>query len=580
MRRQRKSALVVLVLCLCAGASMTVTSFSLRQYTRGLYALTGHVGLKFEERRRQTSGSTETKVQLLRKEVAVQNKGFVWDPRFMLFDLGMTIADEDTKTTPGGRSTNDYLAFNLTSTLFPRWRYPYRPITLNALRSTNTIKPFGQQSYDLDTTILGARWGLVRQPYGQISLDYDVRFSESSNDSSPRDETTHRFETQARKTIRKEQWGESDIKYGYRLDASKDKAIDSDYVQHYLHSDTRSKFGPNKDLTAAASYYRRTQQTGAGNESNEMDFLTADARLNVQANEWLRHNYSLALARTTNNGEVDNRYSGAASVLYNRPLNQDWSGTLSSTLSASADRPASGDASNRGNASGTGILRYSHTHGNYLVNGSYGLTLSKSMGDDAQQRVISQSALVGYTRLNNPLYADQLQLRAFFQNGETQSQSYNLYYRVTSELTAQDRLTGRAEYNRNQSDGSTSSVWTGRLDWLHQLSRSSNTNLLTEYRVSTTDDSETTARYIEAYYRTALFRRRNLQLMGRLRWQQTTSDVGDDTDESRAEVDLNYFLGKWRAALTYEYREIESGSQTDEDSRIMLEARRYYGLRY
>lgn len=575
MSRAVGLAFGALVFLFAATVSLPAAA-ALRDYTRGQFTLTGSFGLRFEGIEK-TSDSENNSEESLQTEFDVNSRGFIWDPRFMNFVVGLTLRNKTT-SADDGESNEELVGFRFNSTLFPRWRYPYLPINLFANKSRSTVEGFTNKSTDIYTTTLGLNWGLFRAPLGRLRLSYRMDLDERVGDTSGQNETRHEFNAEAKRKFREAQWGESDLTYGYDFNSMEDD--DSSYLQHNLFARDRSKLGEKMDLTANAVFYHRENEASGGGDVIMNDFLSTSATLQVRETNRFQHSYALGMSTSVRDGEKYSNYNGSAGLTYQYPFNEYWRGHARSGARASYSQSDAGKASNIMNATASGNLNYSRQHGVFRVTGGYGMGVSQSMGDTKGPVRYYESAHIGYSRSNNPFYADNANLNVRFQHAENLVQDYSLRYTVASRLTARDKLWGSVRYNMHLAEGNDSSTLSIRGTGNHDFSRVSAAGILTGFNLTQDDSGDQTRFYVEGHYRTVLYLLRSLFLDSSLRWEQRTEALGSEQAVFSFRANASYRLGRWSASLGYTYRDSDSDGSPLTEQRILVQIKRSYGLRY
>jgi hypothetical protein len=574
MKCANKLASWALVLILIIGIPFPVAA-ALRDYTRGQFTLTGTLGVRFDGRRSESPGSS-TSEQGLSTELSANTGGFVWDPRFLLFKAGVRLNNSMTSGDEGD-SSSDLIGFRLGTTLFPRWRYPYLPIRLNVDKSRTTVEARDKDTYDLDRTTFGINWGLFREPFGHIDLSYLLRTHQSTGETSEQDETDHEFMAEGRRKFREAQWGASEVDYGYNFNRSENRVNSTIFTQHDVYARDRSKLGEKMDLNANAVFYHRENESATITTASSL--ISTGANLSVRQTPRFSHNYSLSSVMMDNDGQSSSRYTGAARLTYQYPFNEYWNGRATAGLRTSLSQSDSGNT-NRTDVSTAGALRYMRKHGVFQVSGGYALSLAQSMGADNSQATMAHSGDIGYARRDNPLYADDLRLQVRFVQSDDPTQDYSLHYGVNSRLTLRDTLNSAVEYSMHMADENDTSYFKAGTQWDHRLSRTSRAGLNATYQLNMRDQGDRTRMSVDGRYSTRLFQRNNLAFNGSLRWEQLTDETSKEETAIIGMADLGYRFGKWTAALRYNYRsrEVESGESIDQ--RIMVQVRRFYGMRY
>ncbi|HEC16993.1 MAG TPA: hypothetical protein ENI99_10570 [Sedimenticola sp.] len=584
MRYAGKPVLVVLVFLFCVVVFFPAFA-SLRDYGIYMSGINGSTALRLEDKIRKTNG-VKTKVRRWVSRTNARTKGFIWDPRFMNFEGGLSYLTNKSETDSGDVDSST-LGFNVAATLFPRWRYPYRPINLFANRSMSTVDAIDGDTQEITSTLFGVRWGLSHKLFGRIRTSYDGQLLESTGGLADRDELRQRFKVRANREFRKGQWGESKLNYGYEFEYWDAKQENTSFLQNYLFARNFTRFGQRTELATDASFYQRTNDTGgSGNRDDDSIFFSASAKLDINQTDNFHHFYRLGMSRNDSFGVVTTNYNEAAGLRYDyrHTFDKQWHGLVTSNATASFSQSSPGDSASRGDANVTGTLNYGNTFGDFLVNGSYVLGVSSPVWDSYNSdrgSTISQLATIRYRRQNNPLYADMARLELASTYGYYETQMYSLRYEVTSALTGKDWLEGRLNHRIRRSDnGDTTSSISARGWWNHRFSSVSEGRIQIESLLSSTEDRDQMRNALETRYRTRLFRRRNLYFYMRFRWEQFSEDDQPDSDRMSGAGGLVYAIGKFRATLDYYYSSFDKGNEAKTtDQQIMLELRRSFSLR-
>jgi len=566
----------------------------------------GSVGVEAEDYKYDSDYGTRDRTRL-RTRFDLNGRGFIWDPRFAVFDAGVTLQRDNVQSVDNGvngESSYNMLGYRLNTTWFANKPYP---LTFYANRSQSTVSDFWSPSYELTTNTLGARWGLENKWLGRSSFYVDRTSSESGSAVVPRSDQNLSFGMDASQKLRPKKWGESDLSYGYRHTAWDEQVYGGSQRQDYFYLSDRSLFGDKANLTANLTYYSRSDQWGyAGASANMMEskFLGFNSMFSVQQTQDFRHFYSVGLGMNEAGGSqsLSHNLSGGA----NYRINAHWQvtgmlGMSGSSTETSATAFNGAQSQESSSLSGSAGLMYSDTLGNYLINGGYNLavmqanTTGMTYGQPAQQNT-THSANLGYTRMNSPLYADSLQLRVSQTLGDTNSGSeLNMRYSVTSMLTQSDMLQGVVEYRRYQQQYA---LWSGmepgsndyyyygtdaqntRLDfgWLHRFSASNSVMLSAGATSGTSQGVAISTRYAQA--RASMSLRSALQWTALARMEQMEGMYYLSGRQMTFESDLNYRIGKWQATGRFRYRDSQQEYAPFKESSIMAILKRDYGFRF
>ena len=110
-----------------------VSAARLFDYTHRAFTLSGGLGLRYEDYDYSSGGVTSYSRRTLEEELRIGSTGFVWDPRFLLFDAGVTLRNRSTDYMSGD-SDIDTVGYRLTTT----WFRERNPFVLYARKNTNS----------------------------------------------------------------------------------------------------------------------------------------------------------------------------------------------------------------------------------------------------------------------------------------------------------------------------------------------------------------------------------------------------------------------------------------------------------
>lgn len=560
----------------------------------------GSVGVEAEDYQYESEYGSRDRTRL-RTRFDLNGRGFIWDPRFATYDAGITLQRENVQTSDNDASGNasyNMLGYRLNTTWFANKPYP---LNIYASRSQNTTADFWSPSYELTTSVLGARWGMDNRWLGRTSAYVDRSSSESSSSLVPRSEQRLSFGIDGNKKLLPKQWGESDMSYGYRHTAWDEMAYGSSQRQDYFYLNDRTLFGDKANLTANVTYYDRSDQWGGMGNGLEWasSFFGLNSMLNIQQSENFRHYYGLGfgLNKFGDSQSASQNLSGGVNYRFNEQWQANATLGLSTYRTESAVEGESLTQDGSSTSGSAGVL-YSSKFGNYLVNGGYTVALMRSdatvmEGSQRGQQNATHTVNLGYTRTNSPLYADSLQLRLSQTVGEPSGSEANIRYSVTSALTAKDMLQGVAEYRRYQQEYR---VWTNvvsaydyyyygldsqtmRLDfgWLHRFSEANSVMLSAGATSGESQGIALDTRYAQA--------RATMRLRSALHWtalaraEQIEGLASIAGRKVTLESDLNYRIGKWQAGVRYRLRDAQLEFAPFREKSLMLLLRRDYDFR-
>lgn len=570
-----------------------------------LVSLSGSIGMEAEDYRYEMLASTRERLRL-RGRFDLNARGYVWDPRFVVFDAGVTLQDETVRTREAGLDGDtgvDTLGYRFSTTWFGGRP---NPLTIYANSSQSTVADFWTPSYELSTRSEGMRWGLDNRWVGRTGFYVDHTVSESRSTAVPRSEENLSLGLDANRTIRAQQWGESALSYGYRHTAWDEKVYGSSHRQNHLYLNDRSLFGEKATLTANLTFYDRSDDWGrvlSGAHGLDSQFLGFNSMLNVQQTDMLRHYYTLGFSMSDvgSSRSVSQNLSGGLSYRFNRVWQASGMLGVNATRSEWAQSfPSASGSQNSSSLTGSAALTYADSFGNFLVTGGYSLALAQSdtfstTAGLPDQRYTTHSVDLGYTRTGSPRYADSLQLRMSRTVGEPSGDELNARYSVTSTLSQQNLLQGSAEYRRYRQEYAAWSALAPLPDaysyvmtdtqsarvevgWLHRFSQSGSVMLSAGLTSGTSQGVSLDTRYAQA--RGNVILRGNLHWTALLRAEQIEGTAYTAGDKLTVESDLNYRIGKWQATARYRYRDARQDFAPFKERSMTVMLKRDYDLRF
>lgn len=571
------------LLCIISGPVAGKTSFS------------GSMGLENEEYKYSTEAGARSRTRQ-RMLFDLKGRGYIWDPRFMLYTAGVTLQREKVQTNAALTKTNslyNMVGYNLNTTLFAK---KPSPLTLYANRNKSTVNDFWSPSYGYTVNNLGARWGTKNPWLGRSNFYFDRTNSQSDNALVPRSDRNLLLGMDANKNIRPKQWGESDLSYGYRRTELDDWVNGSSQHQNYFYLNDRSYFDKNAKLSSSLTYFTRNDRWNNSSNATNSKFLGFNNNFSVQQTQDFSHHYGLGLGLNktdTNQGRTHNLSAGA-NYRFDRRWQVNGGLALSGSNSSSLD---SGQKQSSKMFSGNAALMYSDlVLQNYQVNGSYTATQMRNRNSNSnrvfEQRSTTQTVNAGYSRMNSRLYADSLQLSMGRSTGEPSGSEYNARYSVRSIWTQSDMLQGTAEYRRyrqsniivNSTASSSSDIYNlnsrnTRLNfsWSHYFPGSGSSILSATTTKGKSQGVDTATRSVQAMIRRSLG--------GALRWSFLARKDHIEGLESISgnkttiESDLDYRIGKWQASARYRYRDVQQYIAPFKEHSITFMLKRIYGFR-
>ena len=580
---------VLAFLCCMAGFLLAgvlpakVYAASLFEYTQGRFSFTGHVGLRNEDRQYNIN-SSKSETKSLRTQIQTNLKGFVWDPRFMVFNAGIGLMQQTIESGVGKSepSTNQY---SLYTTWFPKIRNPFI-LFLN--HSTTEVSAYSAPTYHVTTENLGMRWGLQNRLFGLVRFTYDLRMATSSGQQVDRDQTDHRIKVDAKRRFRSGRRDGSDVSYGYRYDNKNDRSAGRRSGEHHLYIKDRTTFANKMYLTADASYFNRTDDTRGG--SGSMQYLNASSRLNVDQRERLSYYYNLGINYADFDAGENRSISGGAGV--RNDISDRWRTNASVTMIALSSTTDGSEDSVRSIA--TGGVGYRRPLGTYNLSSNYSLGYDSVLSGPSDGNIINHAFDIGVSQSAFSLWMDTINYSiGISDGGKRSSLSQSVIYRVVSNFSLRDSFRFTAEYRTLSSKNSRVDVSEKEretsnkralMEWTHKFNVISSLNISINYAESdNTTDGENRDRQTlsgRMVYRTALFDMRNLRLIAKANYYDIQGDLGDSGERVTAELDLAYNIGRWRALFGYDYFSRKYQTQTYEEHRVTVEIKRLFGIRF
>ncbi|MFC1684883.1 hypothetical protein ACFL0R_05380 [Pseudomonadota bacterium] len=570
---------VPLLFFLLLSSQSGISHAALRHYTWGLFSLNGSVGLRFEDRER-VDGGNQVNSTKFKQEISLRNKGFIWDPRFLTLDLGLSFTHDNTTYDNSSETDSERINYSLGAVLFPKWRYPYRPLRFNAYRATTTQKNFGSPSYEQINSGLHINWGLFQKQLGRIRMNYAFTTKEDDRSSADGGEIKHEFDVDGRKNFREGRWGKTLLNYGYTFNSNESDNGSSKSMQNSLYADERTDLGNNVTLNANARLIlRNSESVGVDNTSN---VFSTSAGLGFQPTKDFRHNYRLAVSHSDNDGDVSTQYSGLARASYRRELNEHWEGTAFSSLNAYFRQQDADSSIFNSNASAGGGLSYNQRFGVYQLLGGYSASLSQSFGDASSLTRFSHSAFFGYSR-RQPLFSDRARIRVRNTFAEETEYQATANYSISSQyrLTEMQSINGGVSIGASVTDDGQTGSASGSGNWRYDVSRSRKLLATGQYSVSNNSNASgnKTRSIIRLRYSDRFFLSRRLRFRGEVQRETQTRGEYESTElESKLSLDMTY--GKFVGSASYEYSDMTRDGRDSTDQELILTIKRYFGIRY
>ncbi len=554
----------------------------------------GSMGLENEQYKYSTEADVTSRTRQ-RALFDLKGRGYIWDPRFMVYKAGVALQREKVQNSAGQTSTSslyNMVGYHLNTTFLTK---KPNPLTLYASRNKSTVHDFWSPSYGYTTNNLGARWGINKPWLGRSSLYFDRTSSQSDNALVPRSDWSLQLGTDVNKKLRPKQWGESDLSYGYRRTEQEDRISGSTRRQNYFYLNDHSSFGKDATLSSNLAYFKHNDKWGYSGNTVESTFLGFSNSFSMQQTEDFRHYYGLGLSLSDSGTSKSRTHNLSAGTNYR--FNQQWQ--MNGTVASSNSNTRMPDNTQQNNKSLTSLaaLMYTDTFlKNYLINGGYSVSrmqTQRSVPDGVyENRSTAQAVNLGYSRMNSLLYADSLQLSMSRLTGEPSGNEFNTRYNVRSRLTQNDLLQAGVDYRRyHQSKTVVNSTTSAPDDIYDSSSRSKRFNISWSHRFLESGSgqlSATTSRNENQGFTTTM---RSIQAIVRkslgaaLHWSMTARKDHIEGLESMSgnrttvESDMDYQIGKWQATARYRYRDVQQHTAPFKEHSITFTLKRIYGFR-
>ncbi len=579
-------------------AVMPAFGARLYDYTHRSFTLTGGLGLRYEDYDYRTSGSTSYSRRTLEEELRLGSSGFVWDPRFMLFDAGVTLRNRNTKYQSGD-SDIDSVDYRLTTT----WFRERNPFVLYARKITNTYTPTRGASYQFITSNYGFRWRFAPPLLGMVRFGYDRGHTKSDSlATAPFDRYKDSFNIDGKRTFGKVYKIHSIVNYGYRYDNSDDDVAGRYYLQKYWYVQDSTRFSDKVNLRAGFTYYDRSDRfdnLSAGGVSRDLKsrYSNLNMGLNVTSSEELSHYYNLGITfNDVDASSVDN-YNLSAGVNYRFAPYWNGRGALR-FISTSYDNANGGNAAipDRTAYGADAGVSYRRTYGKISAHTEYdlGFEIPQSSGND-QDTIITHSLGAGYSGRWSHRYMDSLNYRLSYQKGSRYQSvdrkriEHNLNYVVSSQLSGVDTLRTVLNYRDWRETASAPSpldnsnrtvrgdvTWNRRF-WLQNTlvvsagvgdTRSSSGGGVANYAFW----------YSQAQVTVNPWRRTKVTALAR--YENRSGDTSNLGPRLTLESNLSYTIAKWQMRLQYRYHDADYEAGTYQDSWLTFYLTRNFGMRF
>lgn len=199
------------------------------------------------------------------QQYTLHTEGYVWDPRFMSFNLqGRFLDNRPLYETEGRRGKTFFLDFDASAKLLSQKKYP---ITLFAKRTDREVdRPFVEE-YNAVNTRYGAHLDLKYKPFSG-KIKYEHRDYEDDKTSSGGHSEDIFYFSLSNDFKRK-----SKTKLNFNLHYFDDKTGSNDYTSYDVRLDNTTKIGKkkNKKLMSDISFFSQDSQ-----ELDDLNYIMAN----------------------------------------------------------------------------------------------------------------------------------------------------------------------------------------------------------------------------------------------------------------------------------------------------------------
>ncbi len=574
---------VTLVIVIVALFPADANAAFVREYTKGRFSFSGSVGFKYTERDRKTSSNT-IRTTGVREVIDTTVKGFVWDPRFMVFKAGFAFRHETNKTEGGGESTPTSYQYTLFTTWLPKRRNPF---VLHAHHIITEVKSDNAPTQEIVTDSFGMRWNMNRRTLGSLSFAYDTRMAKSFGGSTKRDQVDHTFKVDgARKFKKRRSKVGSDVNYSYTYELKKNRESDRETSEHRFNVTDKTTFSPKTELSADATYYYKE---GSGASEFAVQSLRAGSRLSMNVSERLGVSYGLGMGAGVT--DASNSQSASASAGLSYLISERWH--TNASLSLSGNRTTAGGGEDRVSLSANGGVSYRQQWGIYNLTSNYGISLGSKIGTN--ERSMGHNFGIGLSQSNSILWSDNISYSlSYTESVNSIATSHGLTYGVRSQVSLRDKLYFTAGYKylteEDSSFGETvdreASSGRAELGWTHKYSFNTSLNASSSYQENNRDasdiessDNQTTASSVA--FRTSNFLgMRNVRFTSRIRYRQSLGKQRANSTKTTSDANFDYTLGRWITSLKLEHSTGETGLVTFENRSLTFNIKRIFGFRF
>jgi len=585
------------VLVVTHAAPAPVLAARLFDYTHRAFTLSGGLGLRYEDYDYKTGSSTAYSRRTLEEQLKLGSTGFVWDPRFLLFDAGVTLRNRSTDYY-NGNSDIDTTGYRLTTT----WFRERNPFILYARKRTNSYSPVSGPSYEFTNTNYGFRWRVAPRFLGMVRFGYNRGHTKSDNTRSiPLDEYVDSFNVDGKRSFGKVYRTHSVFNYGYRYYNSEDDAAGRSYRQSYWYMQDSTRFSDKVNLRAGFTYYDRSDKlaaalSGIGNQVDS-SYANLNVGLNVISSEQLSHYYTLAAVFNTVNDSRINSYNAVAGLNYR--FARYWSSKGAVRLIGTTYDGSSGSSQTISDRTAYGVdggIAYARSYGRTSARAGYdlGAEVPRSSGH-SQDTIITHSLNAGYSGRWSPLYNDSLNYRLNYQAGSRYERAdrtrieHNLNYSVNSQLSGGDVVRTVLNYRdwHETSSGpngldNSNRTFRGDVTWNHRFRIRHSLAMSAGAGNTASGSGNGTANYSFWYSQARLAMRpwRRVGFTAVARYEDRSGNTSNLGPRLTLETNLNYSIAKWQARLQYRYHDADYKAGAYKNSWLTLYVTRNFGIRF
>ncbi|MFQ5717973.1 MAG: hypothetical protein ACE5IK_00350 [Acidobacteriota bacterium] len=227
------------------------------------------------------SGSVDNRFNSFRQKYALDTSGFLWDPRFNRFSLGLDLYRTDSDSDGDAIDTST-LGYRGTTTFFPGRPFP---LTFYGRRSNTDSSGVSLAQSDRETAVWGAEWNLATQRIPKLRLVFDRgRFELLSPVALEERSKNGLVELDTR-------LGGSDLSFRYGLHRQKESVNGTDFRRRSLVLTDRTRFAGGANLNVTA-HYTLSDATFSTREQDDLTASRVSARFDLPRRDRSRMGWS------------------------------------------------------------------------------------------------------------------------------------------------------------------------------------------------------------------------------------------------------------------------------------------------